>query len=216
MIAGVITAAGSSSRISGEKKEYRTLQGKPLLVQSVLPFLDLPDCTLMITVPPGDRKRVAALLTPWLGQNQILIEGGQSRQESVFLALQALESLHPEYVLIHDGARPWIRCELIHRVLRETQRHGACIPVTEITEAPKYVDSRNFIQENLVRSRIRTAQTPQGFRFESILRAHRAAWQEACHHIDDAEIYSKHIGPVYTVPGDPRNRKVTYREDLEQ
>lgn len=217
-VAGVITAAGSSKRMGGQlKKEYMNLEGCPMLVWSIRPFLTLSTIgQIIVTLPEGDLQKVKDLLQPFLDMKKLkLITGGASRQESVFYALKELEKISPDCVLIHDGARPWVTLNLIERVLEATLEYGACIPVGESPEAPKLIGSSGFILKNLDRRQVRIAQTPQGFSFLKILQAHKEARNtcESC--VDDAEVYSSHIGPVFTVRGEIKNIKVTYREDLE-
>ena len=217
MLAAVITAAGSSIRMEGQKKEYLQIDGIPVLVRSLAPFLNLTEPTnIIVTVPEGHIPQVSRLLETFRGQsNRKIIEGGGSRQESVWRALEALETDAPELVLIHDGARPWVRLELVQTVIAATRKHYACIPVLGIEEAPKLVQADGFILENLDRERTRVAQTPQCFVFTSILKAYRTAGNEGRSVIDDAEVYGAYIGPVFTVPGDRRNIKITYPEDLK-
>jgi 2-C-methyl-D-erythritol 4-phosphate cytidylyltransferase len=217
-IAGVVASAGSSQRWGGaDKKEYAGLDGRPVLVHAVLPFLAVdPDMPLVLAVPPGHVERARALLAPHLPSAALhFVEGGASRQCSVHLGLEALCDLRPEIVLIHDGARPWVSVELIRRVLEATRLHGACIPVLEPSEAPKLVGSSGLVLADLSRRMVQLAQTPQGFIYERILEAHRRASSGARQHLDDAGVYASFWGPVYTVPGEPANRKITYPRDLK-
>jgi 2-C-methyl-D-erythritol 4-phosphate cytidylyltransferase len=117
-------------------------------------------------------------------------------------------------VLIHDGARPWIDKTLVETVLEATRVWGACIPVTEASEAPKKVGASGLILEDLPRQQIRMAQTPQGFLYSRILDAHNRATENPRLFFDDAEVYAAYAGPVFTVAGSRANRKITYREDL--
>ncbi len=220
-VAAVITAAGSSRRMGGgDKKEYRRLDGRPVLAGAILPFLPLCQ-PIVVTVPPGDAPLVRGLLSPHLDPAAILLaEGGSSRQESVYLGLLALEraagpGYTPRSVLIHDGARPWVDRALIERVVAGVDRHGACIPVLEVTEALKRVEEDGRIREHLDRRPFALAQTPQGFRFPEILEAHRRARRTDRTWYDDAEIYASLVAPVYAVPGERGNCKVTFTEDLE-
>lgn len=199
------------------KKEYRSLEGCPVLARAVRPFL-LMDIIykLVVTVPQGHIQKAKDLLNPFIDMNRVFImEGGHSRQESVFNALIALKKDSPNYVLIHDGARPWVTQKLIQRVLEAVRNYGACIPVVSLTEAPKIVDPSGRIVKNLNRQQTRIAQTPQGFIYEQILKAYREAQNSLEPCIDDAEIFSSRIGPVFTIEGEIRNKKITFPQDLE-
>ncbi|MFW5711556.1 MAG: 2-C-methyl-D-erythritol 4-phosphate cytidylyltransferase [Spirochaetota bacterium] len=217
----IITAAGSSRRMgAGEKKEYRSLNGRPVLVQTLLPFLQSGLFSqVVITIPPGHGERVESLLQQlpqefhnWI-EKIILIEGGASRQASVFAGLEAC-SCNPRFVLIHDGARPRTSAMLIRRVLFDTEENGASIPVVASTDAMKQITSDGFIQAHLPRQATVCAQTPQGFAFQEILSAHRQAENERDDFIDDAEVYARYIGRVHTVEGEKENLKLTYPDDF--
>lgn len=204
----------------GEKKEYRNLNGRPVLVQTLLPFLQTGLFTqVIITIPAGHRERVKSLLqqlpqehSQWI-EKIILSEGGASRQASVFAGLKAC-SCNPRFVLIHDGARPRVSAMLIRRVLFDTEEHGAAIPVVPSTDAMKQITTDGFIETHLPRQSTVCAQTPQGFAFGSILSAHQQAETERDDFIDDAEVYARYIGQVHTVVGEKENLKLTYPGDF--
>jgi len=150
------------------------------------------------------------------------VPGGDTRQKSVRAGLEAAAE-HPgnspserlDVVLIHDGARPWISAALITAVLEGARRHGGCAPVVSPPDAIKSVDEAGFITFHSGRGTTLGVQTPQGFVFDRILEAHRRAASDGAVYIDDTEIFEKYSGRVYTVPGDPRNRKITYPHDLD-
>lgn len=213
LIAAVITAAGAGTRMGGkQKKEFLDLDGQPMLARAIAPLAEYCH-PLVVTLPAGQIPSAGKLLKPYFN-DLILIEGGSLRSESVYLALQRLENYSPDIVLIHDGARPWASSSLVRRIIEETRNHGACIPVIGVIEAPKLVDKEGFLVKNLKRSETKVAQTPQGFLFSPILKAHLAASSENISYIDDAEVYSSHIGPVYTITGEIENKKITFPGDL--
>ncbi len=211
----------------GEKKEYRRLEGKPVILRCILAFLESADfAQIVVTIPPpdqerGHRRRMEKILAP-LGESfpaalkKIrFVEGGETRQESVRSGLSAFTETI-DYVLIHDAARPWVSGELIERVMADCLLKGAVIPVIPITDALKKIDEEGFIDEHLERSLTLGAQTPQAFSYRAILDAHRRAAGDGRTYIDDSEIYSRYAGPVHTVPGEPANIKITFQRDLEE
>jgi 2-C-methyl-D-erythritol 4-phosphate cytidylyltransferase len=236
-IAALITAAGSSSRMGGLKKEYRSLgdgvvdaAGKPLTVlgAAVRAFAASGRISLIvIAVPPdpemGEFAARQALPGDFPGQGReppvLFVPGGPSRRASVYHALSLLEAYKPGYVLIHDGARPWIDAALIERTIEAVLRYRAVVPIMPLTETPKELDGAGFIRRHLRRASVGTAQTPQGFAFPEILRAHERAAErelrEAYEYTDDAEVWGEFAGPVAVIPGSPANRKITFPEDLE-
>ncbi len=223
----LVTAAGMSSRMGGgEKKEYRKVDGKPVILRCILSFLEAADFTqIVVTVPPrrqepGHLQRMEELLAPLNGHfpsamGKILFtEGGETRQESVHRGLSAFtESV--DYVLIHDAARPWISGDLTARIMADCSRNRAVIPVIPLTDAVKKIDGEGFISEHLERSLTVGAQTPQAFPYRAILDAHRRARGDGRSYVDDSEIYSRYLAPVHTVPGEPANVKITFPRDFE-
>jgi 2-C-methyl-D-erythritol 4-phosphate cytidylyltransferase/2-C-methyl-D-erythritol 4-phosphate cytidylyltransferase/2-C-methyl-D-erythritol 2,4-cyclodiphosphate synthase len=232
-IAAIITAAGSSSRI-GVKKEYRLvgdktdMEGKPLTVlgKTALAFAACSRIdTVVITVPRNSNlgeiaardSLPARLLLRRAKQRVFFVEGGPTRRSSVHQALSLLEGIKPRYVLIHDGARPWVEPALIDRVIDAMLKHDAAVPLLPLTDTPKEIDEKGFVKRHLRRVQVGNAQTPQGFAFPGILRAHeKAAEKEKSGWVytDDAEVWGEFMGNVFVVPGSPLNKKITFPEDL--
>lgn len=245
--AAIVTAAGSSARMWQRegvpvKKEYLPLGpgpagGDPLTVlgAAVLAFARFDEIgVIVVTVPPDGEALARAALPAELrercdsssrsgGASILFTGGGSTRRDSVYRALSLLGSREwaPLWVLIHDGARPWVSADLIRRVMDAVVRHGAVIPLVPLLETPKEIGEGGVVLKHLRRSALGLAQTPQAFAFSRILQAHRAAHERAVHervggfeYTDDAEIWGEFCGPVATVPGERGNRKITYMEDL--
>lgn len=212
----IITAAGSSSRMKGRgKKEFTLLKGRTVLERAVLPFVLSEEFNFIaVTFPEGKEDEMKKALHH-INFPILYVQGGATRQESVRNALVELERVNTDVVLIHDGARPHITEELIRRILGETINKGNSTPVVPSTSAMKVLDAVGDIQSHLVRHQTVSAQTPQGFSFSEILEAHNKAQNEERLFIDDSEMWSLYIGPAHTAPGDPRNIKITYPQDLD-
>ena len=231
VIAAVICAAGSSNRMGGQKKEYRLLEnsGSPqltVLASSVKVFSEISNIKyILISIPENGEQAARQALPPGLlnnpsGPEVVFVAGGPSRRASVYNALLFLKNIHPGYVLIHDGARPWIDRDLVERCINGAIKHGAVLPVMPLVETPKEIDSTGAVIRHLKRASLVGAQTPQAFVFSKILEAHiKAAKRESSEnyeYTDDAEIWGEFIGPVMTVPGSSRNKKITFPEDLPE
>ena len=229
MEAAVICAAGLSSRMGGEKKEYQKLKhdsSLTVLGSAARAFAAVKSVEIIAIVIPEDEERLAreALSPDWLASSKakiLFVAGGSSRRASVLNALSLLEAYNPEFVLIHDGARPWVSPSLIKKIIEEVKKHSAVIPMISLVETPKECAeplSRTravFIKNHLKRSLVGVAQTPQGFKFPEILYAHKkAAELESERFTDDAEIWGRFIGQVAVIPGEKENRKITFPEDL--
>jgi len=204
----------------GCKKEYRLLAGVPVLARAILPFVATGRfSSFVVVVPPSRIAETREILAGHLDTSRLhFVEGGGTRPQSVYRGLLELESLspQPDNVLIHDGARPWIDEETILRVLEGTEKEGACLPVIHPCDAVKVVNEKGFVMEHLEKGRVFGAQTPQGFSFSKILDAHRRASSSGRLFVDDGEVWAGYVCPVYTVPGNPENRKVTFAHDLQK
>jgi 2-C-methyl-D-erythritol 4-phosphate cytidylyltransferase len=219
----------------GIKKEYRSLGegGLTVLGAAVSAFAAIPEIqTIVITVPDdpktGESAARNALPPGFFAEGGVpallFVSGGATRQASVFNALSLLAGCAPDFVLIHDGARPWVSPSLIMRVIAEVQIHRAVIPLLPLAETPKETDApltginTVFVKHHLKRAFVGAAQTPQAFAFAEIFAAHqKAAAQkplDRAEFTDDAEIWGAFYGPVAAIPCDPENRKITFPEDI--
>jgi 2-C-methyl-D-erythritol 4-phosphate cytidylyltransferase len=219
--------------MGGIKKEYRPLdnmidgEGKPLTVLGavVTAFASVSRIGAMVVAVPadsetGENAARAALPRRFLSARSrpLFVPGGSSRRISVHHALSLLSAYNPDYVLIHDGARPWVSAELIERIIDAAVRYKAVLPLLPLVETPKEIDGTGFVRRHLRRALVGTAQTPQGFAFPEILRAHEKAAErelrENFEYTDDAEVWGEFAGPVAVIPGDPENRKITFPGDM--
>ena len=221
----IIVAGGSGVRMGGGiKKEFALIGSRPALYHAVKPFLDTGFFTsIVIVINNSLQEQAARLLAQHLSPEEtekvFYVSGGSSRRESVLnglLALKVPDNEDPEVVLIHDGARPWITQEIIRAVYNKTLEKGAAIPVIPAVNALKEIDSEGRVIKSIKRDGVAGAQTPQGFLFGNILSAHLSAAETGRDFADDAEVYFEFSGDVYTVPGDVKNRKITFREDLKE
>jgi 2-C-methyl-D-erythritol 4-phosphate cytidylyltransferase/2-C-methyl-D-erythritol 2,4-cyclodiphosphate synthase len=207
----LIVAAGRGLRLGGElPKQYRLMAGKPLLRHALERFTARPDLAgVRAVIGPdqeADYQRAVdglCMLPP--------IPGGTSRQDSVRLGLEALAGDPPSHVLIHDAARPLVSDGLIGRVLTALEDADAVLPVLPVTDTLKRVEA-GLATAGPDRSVLARAQTPQGFRYEAILAAHRAlAGRELT---DDTALAEAAGLTVHCVPGEEANLKVTTADDL--
>ena len=233
-IAAVICAAGSSSRMGGIKKEFQRLNpddSLTVLGSAVSAFVAVPSVEVIVIAVNENCEAAAREALPpecfTAGRPKVLfVNGGKNRRASVFNALSILLTYDPGYVLIHDGARPWVSPSLIEDIIEEVKKHGAVIPVVPLAETPKECDApvferegrgekAVFIKTHLKRANTGIAQTPQAFKFPEILYAHeKAAEAEGEEFTDDAEIWGRFCGPVAVIPGSRENRKITFPQDM--
>ena len=204
---GVILAAGRGERFGGPKV-FAELGGIPVLLYSVRAFLASEAIQeLIVVAQPGAETKVAALIGD-LNFPVRVVTGGRRRRDS---SLAGVEEAKSEYVLIHDAARPLVTPELIRRVLLAAEKYSAAVPVVPVVDTLRYVENGFLFGKPLPRTGLSAMQTPQGFRRDLILSALRETDEELP---DDAEALLRRGIPVATVPGDPKNLKITYPEDL--
>lgn len=213
--AAIITAAGSGSRMEiSTNKVLLPFKNGTVVEAAAKPFSNpVVFQKIIITYSVKDRDSLEKALKD-ITVPILFVKGGSTRQESVFKGLEALEDLNPDVVLIHDGARPWLTEKITRSVLEQAMKMGSSVPVVPSINAMKVIDSDGKIQQHLKREETVSAQTPQGFSYLKILKAHRSAQKDGYSAIDDTELWDRYNGPVSTVQGDPANRKITYKGDL--
>ena len=213
----IIAAAGSSTRMdSGPKKEYRALGKKTVIQHSVAPFLQIESLySIVLAISKGQEEKMRlALGDVAFNEHVRYVEGGATRQESVYKALQVMKNDAPDIVLIHDGARPWVTASVIRRVEEAAYSHGAAAPGVIPADAMKNVDGKMNIKTHLKRTDLVAVQTPQGFLYADILAAHEKAQKDGREYLDDTEVYWQYKGKVKVIEGDPKNRKITFAHDV--
>ncbi len=191
-------------------KQYQPLLGAPMLRHALARFLGHPQIAGVIAViRPEDAGLYEAALPQDVGEKLLPpTAGGATRQDSVRYGLEALAPLAPDFVLIHDAARPFISVALIDRVLDALDGKAAIIPALPVVDT-----IRNDAGETLERERLKRIQTPQAFPFRRILELHQ---QSTAHRAasDDAALWMAAGGEVQYVMGEERNRKMTSAEDM--
>jgi 2-C-methyl-D-erythritol 4-phosphate cytidylyltransferase len=149
--------------------------------------------------------------TELLGNEGVaFVAGGETRQESV---RNALEGIVADRIVIHDGARPFVKEDLVHRVLDALEGADAVIPVLPVDDTLKEIDGDRVLG-TIDRNRVRRVQTPQAFRTEALRAAHEAASRDGFVGTDDAQLVERNGGRVVTVDGQWSNLKLTRPEDF--
>ena len=213
-IAALVVAAGRGSRARGEiPKQYQSIGGTSILARSLRPFLDHPNVALVAAVIHPDDTPLYSEAAPRHPKLLPPINGGANRQASVRLGLFALAERPPAFVLIHDAARPFADSALVDRVIDALADHPAVLPAVAVPDTLKRADEGGTVLATLPREHVYAAQTPQGFRFDVILKAHRAA-ADGGGFTDDAAVAEAASIAVKIVAGDPANIKMTTAEDI--
>jgi 2-C-methyl-D-erythritol 4-phosphate cytidylyltransferase / 2-C-methyl-D-erythritol 2,4-cyclodiphosphate synthase len=216
-IAAVVVAAGRGERAGGGvPKQYRLLFGEPLLRRTLCAFVEHPDVGL---VQPVIHPEDVTLYQDAVKRLELLqpVCGGSTRQISVRAGLEPLGRHNPKLVLIHDAARPFASAALISRAIASGEKAGAAVPAIAIADTVKTVDATGRVMATMDRSALRTVQTPQAFRFDLIVDAHRRAQSGGKEDFTDDASLAQWAGvEVTTFPGDPANVKLTSSEDFNR
>ncbi len=209
--AAVIVAAGRGVRAGGDvPKQYARIGGEPVLRRTVGVFAAHPAVSTVVTVIHADD---AALARQAVGSAPVhFVTGGASRQESVYNGLKFLDNMDPDFVLVHDAARPFVTAEIIGRCLDAARRHGAAAVGVPMADTVKKTDGKGVVIGTVARDRLWRAQTPQVFRYRDLLAAHQAATGETL--TDDAAVAEAAGLSVAMSPGSEDNFKITTAGDL--
>lgn len=212
----VIVAAGAGLRLGGElPKQYQMLAGESVLARAVKAFVDHPGIAHVQVVIGSDHSQLYETAISGLDLPEPVI-GGETRQASVKAGLEALAPLDPDYVLIHDAARPFVSPEIISHVIANLDRHDGALPALPLVDTIKRANG-SLITETVDRKTLYAAQTPQGFHFGKICAAHDATNAETgTEFTDDASIAEWAGLSVVLVAGAARNRKLTTADDMTQ
>jgi 2-C-methyl-D-erythritol 4-phosphate cytidylyltransferase len=211
-VCAIIAAAGESRRMNGTDKVLALLGGKPLLVWSIEAFQQSPEVDRIIIVNSQKNLgpvRCLALEQKWPKVMDVCI-GGKRRQDSVAAGLALIQDC--DWVIIHDGARPFVTRELIKQGLEAARETGAAIAAVPVTDTIKLAGSDQIVVETPPRSHLWAAQTPQIFRFSILKEAYRQTSGEVT---DDASLVEQLGYKVKLYMGSYNNIKITTPSDLQ-
>ncbi|WP_088036598.1 2-C-methyl-D-erythritol 4-phosphate cytidylyltransferase [Evansella clarkii] len=210
----VIPAAGQGKRMrAGKNKQFINIGGIPLLIHTLHVFEEDSLCEgIILAVNKNETEEIKNLLDSYNIKKVIkVVEGGKERQQSVFQGLKAIEG-NP-VVLIHDGARPFVQKHVVHKLVNTVTGKGACVTAVPVKDTIKQA-AEGKIHKTIDRSSLWAVQTPQAFRHEEILKAHKQAAEDGFEGTDDASLIEYTGGNVYIIEGDYENIKITTPEDI--
>lgn len=191
-------------------KQFARWRGKPVVRHSVEAFAAAGIKPIVVAIPAGAEALAAECLAGLSGIQ--LIVGGETRQQSVRFGLEALAGDSPDLVLIHDAARPNLPRTVIERLVTALTVQPGAIPVLPIVDSLTAA-AGNLMGEPANREKLRRVQTPQAFRFQAILAAHRA-WHGEPLAGDDAQVAQAAGVAVALVEGDEVLHKLTFTSDF--
>ncbi|MBS3758786.1 MAG: 2-C-methyl-D-erythritol 4-phosphate cytidylyltransferase [Desulfobacterales bacterium] len=215
---GIIVAGGQGVRMdAGMRKQYLMLDGRPILGWTLHAIAASPEIhSIYLVVPEADFNYCReAVIAPFdMNKAVVLVAGGKSRQQSVYNGLFAVNSDEGTAV-IHDGVRPFVKCEHIRDCIQWAEKERGCILGVPATDTIKQVAGSQHVAHTLDRESLWLAQTPQAFELGYIRRAHEYAKKTDFLSTDDASIIEHYGGRVRIIHGSPWNIKITTPEDLK-
>jgi 2-C-methyl-D-erythritol 4-phosphate cytidylyltransferase len=222
----ILPAAGLGTRMSAghtsvaAPKQFMELAGVPILIHTLRAFAEVPRVTAMyVAVRPNEMDRLGAQIRDYGFAAKVhVVTGGDSRQESVAHALDAIDCDPDDIILVHDAVRPLIDAATIERTIRAVEKHDAAIvglPAVDTIKQVERTADGAIITSTIPREYVVQAQTPQGFRCHLLKRAFAEAAADEFVGTDEASLVERAGGQVAVVPGSPANFKITQPGDLE-
>ena len=212
MLSVIIAAGGTGNRFGGKMpKQFLELDdGVPMIVKSMMPFNGIAD-NFIISVNSLYRDYCKKILPSNLLSRTIIVDGGETRYESVKNALRALPS-QTDMVAIHDAARPYVDVELIRKALEMAMQKGAVVPVIPIVDSIRKIDDsgRSVACD---RKHYVVVQTPQIFSKDILVKSYDRPYVSSF--TDDASVVESAGYQIYTSEGDVKNIKVTFPSDID-
>ena len=213
-VAVIVAAAGRGTRMGSPiPKQFLEIGGVPVLVKTLKVFQRMDEIDYIFVVTNEEYLDHCKVITKRAGIDKIsaIVPGGDHRQDSVYNALMEINRLHPgvAYVLIHDGARPYVSENIIRNVLEVTEKKGAAVAAVAMKNSIRHSSEGSVSREDFV-----SVQTPQGFRKAELIRSYEAALEENYYGTDDAELVERAGYPIEIVEGEYQNIKITTKEDL--
>lgn len=215
--AAIVLAAGSGKRMNSKvHKQYLIIQDRPVLYYSLKAFEDSAVDEIVLVVGKGEEEFCRKEIVDKYGISKVkaIVEGGKERYHSVFEGLK--QTSDADYVLIHDGARPFVNQDIIRRCMQEVQKYQACVVGMPVKDTIKIADEEGYAKQTPDRKNVWMIQTPQTFSYALIYEAYGEMLKtEDAAITDDAMVLERTKGKKSKlIEGSYRNIKITTPEDL--
>ena len=213
----IVLAAGSGKRMNSKvHKQYLIIQDRPVLYYSLKEFQDSAVDEIVLVVGKGEEEFCRREIVDKYGISKVkaIVEGGKERYHSVFEGLK--QTSDADYVLIHDGARPFVNQDIIRRCMQEVQKYQACVVGMPVKDTIKIADEGGYAKQTPDRKNVWMIQTPQTFSYALIYEAYEEMLKtEDTAITDDAMVLERIKGKKSKlIEGSYRNIKITTPEDL--
>lgn len=212
----VIVAAGTGSRMNmGINKQFIKLEGKEIIAYTIEKFYNNSNIEDIVVVVKEDESDFfkKEILDKYNFKNIKIAYGGKERQDSVYNGLKLLDK-KCHFVLIHDGARPFVSDKIIDNCIEEAKNHKAVVVGVPVKDTIKVIDKDKYIVDTPNRSVLWAVQTPQTFDYNILIDAYKDAFKNGFYGTDDAMLVERIGYKVKMVEGSYNNIKITTQEDL--
>ena len=217
MVTAIIVAAGKSERMgAGTDKAFLNLGSRPVVSWSLLAFEKCAAIDQIVLVVRKDQIMAAKALARMFGIAKLhaIVPGGKERQDSVMAGLKAMDS-DTRYVVVHDGARPCIKSDVIAEVVKQARRSGAAVVGRRIWDTVKFVEKGTQIDHTEDRTKLWTVQTPQAFAVQTLKKAYESLSAAKESVTDDSAAVERLGEAVKIVESNAVNIKITTVDDLQ-
>lgn len=219
----IVLSAGKGKRMNSDTaKQYMNLHDKPVLYYTMMAFESSYVDEIVVVCGKDDKDFVLTEIVEKYSFNKVkkIVTGGKERYHSVYQGLMACDDT--DYVLIHDGARPFVDHMILERVRECVEKYGACVAAMPVTDTIKVVSEDGTVLSTPDRKTLWSMQTPQAFEFElavssyiKLIESEKEILDKGINITDDAmvvEYFTNH--PVKIVEGAYNNIKITTPEDI--
>lgn len=217
-VAAIIVAGGSGKRMGMSiKKQYILLKDKEVLAHTIEKFnnsKEIDEIVVVVGEEEIETTQINIIEKHHYTKVTKVVAGGKERQDSVYNGLISLGK-DVKYVMIHDGARPFIKRETIKKTLEVTKEKKACVVAVPVKDTIKIVNIEDkAIKDTPVRETLWSVQTPQAFEKGLLMEAYKYGKEKDLQVTDDSMLVEAYGQKVYIVEGDYTNIKITTPEDL--
>jgi 2-C-methyl-D-erythritol 4-phosphate cytidylyltransferase len=212
MLSAIIVAAGSSTR-AGFDKLLAKIGGRSVIQHAVAAFENAESVTEIIVVCRDTEPMRDLIGSAHFTKVRAVVRGGERRQDSVQAGLKELTE-NPEFVAVHDAARPLITPREIERVFLAAQKHDAAVLAASVTDTLKFSDRSYFVTGSIDRKNVFAMQTPQIFRRQLLIDAYQHVAQNSLTITDEVSAVEHAGGRIAIVPAEEQNLKITFASDL--
>ena len=217
IVSAIIPVAGQGRRFGGKTpKQFLKIGSKSIIEITLQKFVSLDEINHGVIVVPENEIDLSENIfrnISGFDKKFKIIGGGKERQDSVY---NGLENIPPDtdIVVVHDGVRPLVSSQLISKSIKSAVETGACIAALPVKDTIKRVEN-GIVKETIPRDQLWLVQTPQTFKYSILKEAHEKARKIDYYSTDESSLVEWNQHPVYVIPGEFSNIKITTMADLE-